>query len=133
MLGTNKLVVHYSDGRVFKGSAADFRPNKDKFHLRSLADPKYVKEVYLKDLKAVFFVKDFEGDPSYEPRKSFEQVQAPGKKLKVKFRDGETLVGTTQAYHPNRVGFFIIPVDPDENTIRAFVVNGFVESVEQIG
>ena len=89
MQTVNKLVAHYKDGRVFKGFTRDFVPNKPAFHLASMANQEFVKEVILDELKALFFVKDFVGDPAYNPKQSFEEVPySPGKKLKVTFMDG---------------------------------------------
>lgn len=134
MQTVNKLVAHYKDGRVFKGFTRDFVPTKPLFHLASMANPEFVKEIVVDELKALFFVKDFIGDPMYNPKQSFEEVpHTPGKRLKVEFTDGEVMLGTTQAFHRDRVGFFLYPADPDCNIVRAFVVNSAVEKVELIG
>ncbi|MBN1433769.1 hypothetical protein JW921_03360 [Candidatus Fermentibacterales bacterium] len=134
MQTVNKLVAHYKDGRVFKGFTRDFVPAKPSFHLASVANQDFVKEIVLDELKALFFVKDFSGDPSYEPKQDFSAIStAPGKKLKVKFQDGEVLLGTTQAFHRDKTGFFLYPADPACNIQRAFVINSALESVEIIG
>lgn len=39
------------------------------------------------------------------------------------FKDGEVLVGLTLGYDPNRLGFFVIPVDTQSNNLRVFVVS----------
>ena len=65
-----KIVVHFNDGRIVKGFTQDFFPNKPSFHLY-LLDPRTTKEnldVAMKELKAVFFVRDFAGDPDYKER-----------------------------------------------------------------
>ena len=63
----NKVVVRYADGRMLKGTAADFFPGKDLFHVCPVGDPEGVGpvEVHAAELKAVFFVKDFAGNPEY--------------------------------------------------------------------
>ena len=58
----NKVVVRYLDGRVLKGMTEDFFPNRPLFHLRPL-DSQGTVDVRSRDLKAVFFVRDFAGDP----------------------------------------------------------------------
>ncbi len=129
-----KIVVHYMNGRVIKGYSYDFYPNKPHFHLLppvagfSLAAEAI--EVRIKDLKAVFFVKDFVDDPSYNERKYFvEGERPPGRKVGVKFRDGEILVGSTVGYDPQRPGFFLIPADPKSNNLRVFVVSTAVTRI----
>ena len=45
-----------------------------------------------------------------------------GRRIKVAFRDGEVLVGTTTGYQPGRPGFFLVSADVDSNNERCFVV-----------
>lgn len=116
----NTVVVHFSDGSVLKGITNNFFPNKDKFHLTD-KDTGEVLEILLSGLKAVFFVKGFDGDPAYRERSDVERTGL-GKKIQVDFNDGEVLVGYSQGYTPNRPGFFVFPADPQSNNDRVFVV-----------
>ena len=87
-------------------------------------------DVYVNVLKAVFFVKDFNGDSQYQEKKTFDTVKpAVGKKIKVVFKDGEELVGTTQGYQPGRPGFFVFPADPGSNMDRVFVFSAATRMV----
>jgi hypothetical protein len=86
-------------------------------------------EITLKDLKAVFFVRDFRGDRKYKESKKLEEGK-PGRKIEVTFSDGEKVVGTTQAYNPNAKGFFVFPADAKSNSLRIFVVNWNVRDVK---
>ena len=87
----------------------------------------------LKDLKAIFFVQDFEGNAQYSERKSYgEGEKAQGRKVEVTFADGEVLVGSTMGYDPNRPGFFIFPADPKSNNIRVFAVSSSVKKVRNL-
>lgn len=130
-----KVIVRYVDGRVVKGFTQDFFPNKDRFHLQVLgaASGNGLELILLKDLKAIFFVKDFGGDPSRNERKAFlEGERAQGRKVQVTFKDGEKLVGTTLGYDPQRPGFFFVPVDNKSNNMRVFAVQSAVEFVHYI-
>jgi hypothetical protein len=129
-----KVVVRYLDGRVMKGFTQDFFPNKDRFHLHHAAKSSGESvEVMLKDLKAIFFVQDFEGNAQYSERKSYgEGERAQGRKVEVTFADGEVLVGSTLGYDPNRPGFFIFPADPKSNNIRVFAVSSSVKKVRNL-
>ena len=70
-------------------------------------------EVRTAELKAVFFVKDFAGNPEYKHFEEFDaSTPAIGRRIKVLFSDGELLVGTTQGYQLGRAGFFVTPADP---------------------
>ena len=64
----NKVVVGYLDGRRLRGCVYDFSPLKDTFRLVQDRDSpqKKTTEVSLKELKAVFFVKDFKGNSKYK-------------------------------------------------------------------
>jgi len=119
---SNRIVAHWSDGRLTKGSTSDFLPTRDVFHVAP-ADSGPVVAVKVSELKAVFFVKDFVGDPGHRRRNAFEAgVPVVGRRVRVVFSDGEEIIGTTQAYQPGRAGFFVVPADVHGNTDRCFVV-----------
>ncbi len=121
----NRVVARYQDGRVLKGVTNDFLPAKDRFHVVPLESAPGSKplEVLVADLKALFFVRDFAGDPKHKESGEFDPTKpAAGRKIRVVFKDGETIVGITQGYQPGRPGFFVIPADPKSNNERCFVV-----------
>ena len=129
-----KVVVRYVDGKVVKGYTQDFFPGKPAFHVRPFEakSPPESLEVSLAHLKAVFFVKDFAGDPQYVEKKSAEGPKPLGRRVEVKFKDGEILVGTTTGYDPKRPGFFVFPIDTQGNNIKAFIVSAAVGAVRDI-
>ena len=121
----HRIVARFQDGRVLKGFTTDFLPAKDHFHISLEGQPAGTKptDIHVADLKALFFVKTFEGDPTH--RKSNEPVAggpAAGRRIRVVFKDGEVVVGTTQGYDKSRPGFFLVPVDVGGNNERCFVV-----------
>jgi hypothetical protein len=131
----NKVVARFADGRILKGITADFFQNKEIFHLRPASAPESEKpmEVNIKDLKALFFVRDFSGKPQHVEKKEFDPGQpTPGKKIRVTFKDGESLVGTTTGYQPGRPGFFLVPADSGSNTERCFVISAATRNVSFI-
>ncbi len=125
-----KIVVHCADGRVIKGYTQDFARNRPSFHVRWLPTAHDSVEVLVKDLKGVFFVQDFEGDPKYREQKDFpDGVKHQGKRVEVTFQDGEVIIGSTLSYDRQGLGFFIIPADPKWNTLRIFAVSKAVSKV----
>jgi hypothetical protein len=124
-----KIVIRFADGRIEKGYSQDFFPNKPAFHLfenlsKGAANH---KEIRVADLKAVFFVKTFAGNPDYKERKRFvEGDPAQGRKAEVDFLDGEVLQGSVLGYDPKGPGFFLFPSDPESNNQRVFVINSAV-------
>ena len=133
-MGAIKIVLRFANGAVIKGSTQNFSPNKDSFHFTPADNSSNgAIEVLLKDLKAVFMVRDFTGTPHYNERKKYIEGEKPsGKKIEVTFTDGEVMVGSTLGYDRNRPGFFISPADPNSNNIRAFVVSSAVKSIRQL-
>lgn len=128
---TNKVVARYKNGAVLKGVTTDFNPEKPVFHIQmKLGDKVSLREVKIEHLKAVFFVKSFEGNREYEEKKSFDGPTAGGIKIKIFFIDGEILVGTTNGYKPDKLGFWFFPADKNSNNLRVFVVNSAVKGVK---
>jgi len=131
----NKIVVRYADRRLQKGVTVNFSPDREIFHLGppQLASADPPKAVRIADLKAIFFVKDFGGNPYFEETKNFYPGKAVfGRKIKVVFLDGELLVGSTTNYRRDRPGFFITPADPESNIERCFVVARAIKEVKFI-
>ena len=121
----NKVVAHFSDGRVLKGSTQNFLPNRETFHVLP-AEGTPVREVRTPQLKGLFFVKDLAGDAARADLRGF--LSAPGesghgKKIAVRFADGELLCGHSLAYQPGRSGFFVSPCDSAGNNLRVYVVS----------
>jgi hypothetical protein len=128
----NKIVVRYLDGRIVKGVTADFMPNKEFFHVTPLGAQagEAGQLVNIKECKAIFFVKDYQGDSSRRDMEDFQEGKAVvGRKIKVVFNDSEAIVGTTQGYQPGRPGFFLFPADPKSNIDRCFVVAASAKSI----
>lgn len=123
----HKIVARFLDGRVMKGVTFNFRPERRTFHLLLDSSGEQV-EINVDELKSVFFVKDLVGNKDYHERKDVER-RGYGRRLEVKFVDGESIVGYTQGYSPGRPGFFMAPADPDSNNDRIFVVRESTEAV----
>ena len=129
----NKVVIHFRDGRILKGYTYDFSPNREVFHITQAQNGKEMIEVSTSLLKALFFVKSFEGDkdhpgPDNFPMESFKK--SPGTKVKVTFLDEEVMYGSTHGYSPHRKGFFISPANKNLNNDRIFVIRESTAVVE---
>jgi hypothetical protein len=128
----NKIVIRYQDGRILKGQTSDFLPTKPVFHISLTDAPPNTPplEVQFTGVKAIFFVKDFAGNHEHNEVQGFSTERSVGgRKIMVVFKDGETLVGTTQGYDPSRPGFFVVPADADSNNERCFVITGATQNV----
>ncbi|MEJ2697576.1 MAG: hypothetical protein P8013_13135 [Candidatus Sulfobium sp.] len=139
MAGNEKVVVRLNDGGLLKGYLRDFSPGRPKLSLDETGTAKTLP-VKLEDVKAVFFVKSFEGDHEYRERKSYGAARPKGQRVFVKFSDGESLVGFLEGEVPWKKGFFLsrqrdlngfylLPADEDTNNTRVFVVASSVDDV----
>jgi len=123
----NKVVAKFKDNTLAKGKTIDFFHNKTQFHLENLNGE--IVGISIEDLKAVFFVKDFKGNKNHQKNYN-DEIAAGGRKIRVRFFDGETVVGYTLGYSPDRQGFFMTPADLQGNNERIFVVKSATEKVE---
>ncbi len=125
----NKVVARFKDDTTMKGTTSDFSPNKKEFHL-TLTNGEIVP-IDVETLKALFFVKDLEGNKDRK-EEYVDVVPGGGRKVRIEFTDGETVIGFSQGYSPNRQGFFVIPADRQSNNERFFVVTSATRKVSYI-
>lgn len=128
-----RVVARFLDGRILKGYTRNFDPRRRTFEL---FDPEAGKEgevinVRISDLKTLFFVRDFKGDPSYKERHEFEGPFT-GRRMSLQFSDGEVMVGTTFGFDGERDGFFFFPADPRSNNEKAYVNGGAVKKITNL-
>jgi len=124
---TNRIVLHFLDGRSVKGSTSDFSPDKLWFHFAEKETQATLK-VEIAKLKGVFFVKDYEGSPGYRERYDIG-IKGLGKKVEVRFKDGETIIGYTSGFSPGKPGLFLFPADPHSNAERIFAITAATEEI----
>jgi hypothetical protein len=124
-----KVVAHYLDGKLLKGYIQGFNENAPFFYvLMDTVPGSQSVLVKMNEIKALFFVKSMDGNREYQERKQFDDSdQAMGRRAEVVFKDGEVLQGIAAGYDRNRVGCYLIPVDPNSNNSRIFVVMNSVK------
>ena len=126
-----KIVVRYRDGGTLKGYTLDFHPSRGHFSLWPSVNATRSERVIvpLTRLKALFFVKEFAGDPTRDKRHEACDQTAAGRRIEVTFVDREVIRGTTFSYRPDGTGFFLTPFDTSGNNQRVFVVTAAVRHV----
>lgn len=122
----NRVVVKFKDKKILKGKTSDFFPNKNQFHLELIGGE--LLEVHVEDLKAIFFVKDYDGNKDRKKEYN-DDITGTGRKMQVNFSDGESIVGFTLGYSPDRQGFYMTPADLEGNNIRIFVVKSATNKI----
>jgi hypothetical protein len=123
----NKVVIQFKNGNIMKGNTSDFFPNKTQFHLTTLNGE--VEDINVEQLKAIFFVKESDGNESHNYQYE-DDIVGGGRKISVEFLDTEVVIGYTLSYSPDRHGFFMIPADLKGNNKRIFVVKSATKNVK---
>jgi len=118
-----QIVVRYLDRRIAKGTPATWDIESDGFGLLPRdALPGSTEEIFVSfaDLKAVYFVRDFDGQIG--KKLESPETQILGIRMRLTFHDGERIVGfTAQAYDPTSSRFYFFPADQSGNTISMLV------------
>jgi hypothetical protein len=133
----DKLVAHFKDGAVARGYSRDFRSSSDVFHLMSWdGEVTSSRKIHVDQLKALFHVKTW-GSPQghSERRREFPspsaEEEAPGAaRTIVEFFDGEEIWGYADGYSSPDPGFFLTPVDPEDNNRRIFVIRSSLVNIQ---
>jgi hypothetical protein len=128
-MGTEERVAaRFNNGKVLKGYVKDFTADSEMVFLDE-AESGMNHIIPINDLKALFFIRTFEGDREY-------------RKVFIKFKDKESLLGFIDGEVPFQkgftlakpdgtedTGFFLAPSDTDSNNIKVFVVGSAIEKV----
>lgn len=124
-----KVIIRFKDGRKLKGYVRDFFSGASSLGFRKKLSDKETSLV-MDDLKAIFFVRDLEGNPGYTEKKEFSRDRDyVGKKVRVTYQDGEVAFGTVLSYNPKRSGFLMVPSDENSNNLKIFVVSSAVREL----
>jgi len=141
MRDSDRSVLRFNDGTMLKGYLKTFSPDMAGIVIQEDETGK-THSLEVDMMKAVFFVKSFEGDVGYKEKKSYGIRKSRGNRVFVKFKDGECLVGFLEGKVPwekgfflsrkesdSLKGFFLLPADEDTNNIKVFVVASSVDDV----
>ncbi|MCP4639000.1 MAG: hypothetical protein GY851_01130 [bacterium] len=127
-----RLVVRYKEGATKCGMCYALNSKDTAFHL-DMVDNEGVssgatEQIRFEDLKAVFYVKSFDG--KYDKATRYREWTPQGNELHVEFTDGEVLRGVTvHPYNLNDARFHLIPADPTTNNISILVEASAVKAV----
>lgn len=133
---SNLVVARFKDGRILKGRTFGVNLATGSFFVEDGEAPEGAAPtlVHLRELKAIYFVKDHVGDPSRKDSHPERPKAPPGERVvAVKFKDGEIALGSTLSYAPNRRGFFMTSLEDSTNNLRALVLSDAVEKMRFVG
>lgn len=143
-----KVVAHRKSGHLVKGFAdldvpldASGVPTTHSIKLPtqlSIHPVAHEKAVRLpvNTLKAIFFVRSFEGNPSYAETKFFNpEPEIEGLWVHLTFEDGETTEGIVHNSISllNDPGFLMRPPDPNSNNQAVYVLKSAITRFRVVG
>lgn len=126
------VVLRYRDGYTVRGTLnGRIPPSAAKIELR--AENGDLVSADLRELKAVFFLKD-PRTRSAELELGRVECEVPDSALaRVEFVDGEVISGRVQRFSVADRGFFLYPSAAESNNERVFVIASAVTSVDITG
>ncbi|OGW26702.1 MAG: hypothetical protein A2X59_05540 [Nitrospirae bacterium GWC2_42_7] len=135
-----KVVFRFINGEIKKGYLKEFSPFLKQAVL-SEDGTGGIMNVNIDELKAIFFVKSFEGDKEHREKKTYGATSPKGHRVFIRFKDGEQMVGFLEGDVPwdhgfflkkkadAATGFFLLPVDMFSNNTKVFIVSSSVNDV----
>ncbi len=136
----DKVVIRFNSGKILKGYIVDFTAYTDIVVVQDIETNKE-HGIPIQELKAIFFVKTFEGDSLYRDKKMYGIRENIGRKVYIRFNDGESMMGFLEGeipwekgFHLSKPtstlkGFFFIPVDVDSNNKKVFVFSSAIKDI----
>ncbi len=130
-----KVVVRRLDHELIKGfvdSASYLKPNA----IEMLDREGRTLTVSLKEIKGVFFVREFDGNSQRSERKLFQsRPRMAGLWVQMTFKDQEILEGLLSAnlIESNPEGFLLTPADLYSNNLKIFVPRGALSEITVLG
>jgi len=127
-----RLVVRFKDGETARGVCFALNPKESTFHL-DLTDDEGITtgkttQIRYSDIKAVFYVKSFDG--RFDKSARYREWTPEGNEVVLEFTDGEVLRGSTlHPYNPHDARFHVIPKDEKTNNISILVEATSLERV----
>ncbi len=142
-----KVVAQLIDGSLLKGFLRNNDPAFDPLAAGALGTAlpnslsielpsRETRVVQLDGVKAVFFVKTFEGRTDYTELKFFDRnPQIEGLWVKIRFRDNEATEGIVHNSLPfvKDTGFFLRPPDPESNNRVLYVIKNSLADFRILG
>ena len=142
-----KVVAHDRNGALYKGHLEVGKQELQVFE--GVPRPAQLPEtlvivspdgarhsVLLRDLKALFFVKSFEGSKQYTELKFFSSHPVvEGIWARLNFQDNETIEGViyNSLHFLTNDGFFLKPPDPNSNNEMMYVVKSSLRDFRILG
>lgn len=115
-----QVVARLLDKGKIKGHTTDFHPERESFTIDP-GDGGLPVRVSLSDLKALYFVRSFEGNRDHEDHRKFEGQITIRPKLWLEFKDGEQMAAYPVSPILGPIGFYVLSTDTQSNVEKAWI------------
>ena len=131
----NKLIVRNKKGEIYYGMCFALNKNATGFHLdlqsKNGLPLNRTLHIMFNDIKAVFYVKSFDG--RFNPEEYPQDTIPRNPPVAIEFEDGETVLGRpVHASWREEPRFFIMPEEQDSNNIMILVERSAVASIHDL-
>ena len=128
-----KVIITFSDGTSLQGYVNPLRLPDDPLDV--LTTNGEHRQVPLKEIRAVYFVRDFTEDYEPERKAFFSRPKLDGLWVRLKFRDNQTLEGvvSNDLLALLDSGIQITPTDLNGAAVRIFVPRSALSEVTVLG
>jgi len=129
------VIVKFLKGEDKRGEVFSFNMNFPVFYLQGKDNKGNAENLPIKlDLvKQIIFLKKAGNNPNILHKETIEQSTYAGVlpyRLKVELKDGQRIDGSTNKYHPKNKGFFVVPLNPADNSERMYINTAAVKNVD---
>lgn len=130
-----RVVIRKLNKELVKGYA-DLKSYLHFDHVELLTREGRAVSISLSEIKGVFFVRDFEGNPQRPERKVFQsRPRLGGLWVRLNFKDSEVLEGliSNNLLEFDPLGFHVTPPDVYSNNLKVFIPRSALNSLQVLG
>ena len=129
------VIVKFFEGEDKRGEVFSFNMNFPVFYLQIKDEQGKIENRPIKvdSVKEIIFLKKRDNDGSFMHKETIDQSIYAGVlpyRLMVQFKDGHRVDGSTNKYNPKEKGFFIVPLNPADESERIYINAKAVKSVD---
>lgn len=132
MLKKEAVVLRYLNGDMEKCFIKPYISFSVKV-IQVIKEDGTVRTIPIKDLKAIFFVREFDGKGHKAGSWIDEDPEGlkVGKKVVVTFKDGEKIKGKVLGDFEKGEGFYLYPIEKNTNNLKIFIVRSSILEIKE--
>ncbi|MBU0533873.1 MAG: hypothetical protein KJ887_03630 [Candidatus Omnitrophica bacterium] len=128
------VIVKFLSGEEKSGEVFSFNMNFPVFYLQSKNDKGKIDNIPIKTalIKQIIFLKKKDSNGNILHKETIDQSTYAGVlpyRLRVTFKDGQIIDGSTNKYNSKEKGFFLVPINPADKSERIYINAAAVKDV----